>query len=715
MQKIDTARGRTGSADHEFEGHLIGLLGKLMLRLRRTLQLERTCIFLRDEDDPRALVVTAVAGVDDRVLHARVGIDEGIVGRVLATGKPVVMGPGDWQGTMPRELAAGAHGAVWAPLVWSGETRGVLFGATERSDRRLGPEDLENLTEFAALAGTVAEHAQMRERLEGTMHAGIETLASLIDLRDGYTGRHSDHVVTMARRVGERLGLDRRDVAEICIAARLHDIGKIGVPDSILLKRGPLSPTEQSIIRCHSAWGADTLARVPGLDAVAVAVRHHHERWDGRGYPDGIAGEDIPLASRIIGVCDAFGAMTSTRPYRRALDLNEARRLLVAGAGAQFDERVVAAMCEVLDEGGLDLPAPEPETPGAAEEAAAPADEPHRPPRRNQPLVRAFERLEALPALSESRQRVLALLGEERPSTDDIVVTIESDAALTIAVLRAANRMPGRTRSRICGIPEALRALSPQGIERLVSQVATFEFFQRIPGWETPEHFRLHAVATQQIAARIARSLEAEDRDVIMVAALLHDVGKLVLADAYREYPGAVHGGARTPEDRVRAEQRTLGVDHASVGGVLIRRWGLPDRIATAVERHHLAHETGDAAVVRLADMLTHYSQGDAVAPRELERAARTVGLDPGGVRALMFELPLPVPVAPRAQEPSPLSRQETRALRELAKGKVYKEIAAELGLAASTVRSHLHRCYEKLGASDRAQAVLIATEKGWL
>jgi putative nucleotidyltransferase with HDIG domain len=112
-------------------------------------------------------------------------------------------------------------------------------------------------------------------------------------------------------------------------------------------------------------------------------------------------------------------------------------------------------------------------------------------------------------------------------------------------------------------------------------------------------------VATQQAAVRVARHLDAEDRDAVIVAALLHDVGKLVLADANPDYPAAILRGARTPEDRVRAEQHHLGLDHATVGGVLIRRWGLPDRIATAVERHHAATESGDAAYIRLADLLS--------------------------------------------------------------------------------------------------------------
>jgi putative nucleotidyltransferase with HDIG domain len=551
--------------------------------------------------------------------------------------------------------------------------------------------------------------------MEDKLHAGIEAIASLIDLRDGYTARHSDAVVDMALKVGRRLGLDGAELTELGVAARLHDIGKIGVPDSILRKEGALTAAEQSVIRCHPAWGAEALARLPGLERVAHAVRHHHERWDGRGYPAGLAGDDIPVASRIIGVCDAFGAMTSTRPYRPALGVREAARVLLDGAGEQFDAGAVRALCELLDDGTIVVAADPrsedelPPEPPAKPSAGSPE------PAESRRLAKAFARLEALPALRESRQRLLDLLAAERASTDDLTRVVESDAALAIAVLRAANRLAGPARGTIAGIPDAVRALTPGGLAQLVSGVSTFEFFQRIPGWQAPEQFRLHAVATHQAAARILRKVEVDDPEAALVAALLHDVGKLVLLDAYPEYPAGVHHAAQTPEQRIWAEQLELGVDHALVGGVLVRRWGLPARVATAIERHHLATEPGDAAVVRLADLLVHYARGNPISPREIERAGRVLGLSTQDVRRLMFELPLMQNGRPRAHEPSPLSPQETRALRELAKGKVYKEIAGELGLAASTVRSHVHRTYEKLGAADRAQAVLIATEKGWI
>ena len=204
-------------------------------------------------------------------------------------------------------------------------------------------------------------------------------------------------------------------------------------------------------------------------------------------------------------------------------------------------------------------------------------------------------------------------------------------------------------------------------------------------------------------------------RDQLAVTSLLHDVGKLVLMHAYPGYPGQVHRGARTPEERLHQERRELGVDHALVGGVLVRRWGLPASIATPIERHHNPDAEGEAAFVRLADMLAHYEQGARVSPAEMLTCARSVGLGPQELRRVMYELPGSTNQRQRHVDPCPLSSRELGVLQRLAEGKVYKQIAHELTLSTSTVRTHLHNIYGKLGAVDRAQAVLIATERGWL
>ena len=331
-------------------------------------------------------------------------------------------------------------------------------------------------------------------------------------------------------------------------------------------------------------------------------------------------------------------------------------------------------------------------------------------------LTEAFRALEAFPALAESRNRLLRVVRSESASTSDVVAAVESDVALSIAVLRIANAAPGPRRGKITSVCKAVELITPQGLEALATRTAVFDFFERAPGWDAaPERFRLHALATQRAADRLARELSYEDRGELLVSALLHDVGKLVLGLAYPSYPREVHGKARTPEERVHAERRELGVDHGLVGGVLARRWGLPNRLAAVIERHHAEDVRGEAAFVRLADMLAHYGAGEAVSPGQLLRVGRTIGLSPDGLRAVLYDLPNSSVVERRTVDPCPLSTREIEVLRRLAHGLVYKQIATELGLSTSTVRTHLHNTYGKLGAVDRAQAVLIATERGWL
>lgn len=332
-------------------------------------------------------------------------------------------------------------------------------------------------------------------------------------------------------------------------------------------------------------------------------------------------------------------------------------------------------------------------------------------------LTAAFEALEAFPVLAESRNRVLRLFESGEPSSADIIAAVEGDVALAIAVLRLANQVDGPMRGRVESAVQGVEVLSLATIHSIASRARTYDFFERTAVWQgIPERFRLHGVATQRAADRIASEVEFEFRDRLMVTALLHDIGKLVLVHAYPGYPRQVHGEARTPEERIQRERRELGVDHALVGGVLARRWGLPGTIATVIESHHDPRADGETAIVRLADMLAHYLLGGSITPAEMLNVARQINLKPAQLREIMYDLPLPTNGnRPRQVDPCPMSSREVDVLRRLAKGMVYKQIASELGLSTSTVRTHLHNVYGKLGAMDRAQAVLIATERGWI
>jgi putative nucleotidyltransferase with HDIG domain len=289
--------------------------------------------------------------------------------------------------------------------------------------------------------------------------------------------------------------------------------------------------------------------------------------------------------------------------------------------------------------------------------------------------------------------------------------------ALAVSVLRLANQLDARSRGRVDSVVKAVQVLSLHGVRTIASRARTFDFFQRNALWKgMPERFRLHAIATQRAADRIGREIGYDGRDRLMVTSLLHDIGKLVLVQAYPGYPRQVHGDARTPEDRLLAERRELGVDHALVGGVLARRWSLPKALASTIERHHAADCEGETAIIRLADMLAHYALGGSISPSELLKVARAVGVKPNQLREVMYELPLSgADARPRRIDPCPMSARELEVVRRLARGMVYKQIASEMGLSTSTIRTHLHNIYGKLGARDRAQAVLIATERGWI
>jgi putative nucleotidyltransferase with HDIG domain len=202
------------------------------------------------------------------------------------------------------------------------------------------------LTDDLALANESLERAN--ESLELANESFVISLVTTLDARDEYTAGHSTAVAIYARDIAARLGLseERQQLAHHC--GEVHDVGKIGLPPGLLEKPGALTLSERREMERHSEIGERILAKVEGWREIATIVRHHHERWDGQGYPDGLRGDDIPLIARIISVADAYNAMTSDRPYRDAMPSRVARMRLAQGVETQFDTTVVAAFEAVL-------------------------------------------------------------------------------------------------------------------------------------------------------------------------------------------------------------------------------------------------------------------------------------------------------------------------------------------------------------------------------
>ena len=203
-------------------------------------------------------------------------------------------------------------------------------------------------SDFNLAAQQTAEQV-MQAGLVNTVHA----LARAVDAKDGYTHSHSQRVARYAAELARAMGLDAYGVEQVRTAGVLHDVGKIGISDVLLLKPAALDPEEMETMRRHSELGRDIVAGA-GMDDIAKYVYHLHERYDGNGYPDGLGGDDIPLESRILHVADAFEAMTSSRVYRDALSTEDALAELEAGAGTQFDPDIAKAMIDLVREGVVD-------------------------------------------------------------------------------------------------------------------------------------------------------------------------------------------------------------------------------------------------------------------------------------------------------------------------------------------------------------------------
>jgi diguanylate cyclase (GGDEF)-like protein/putative nucleotidyltransferase with HDIG domain len=219
----------------------------------------------------------------------------------------------------------------------------------------------QTLDDAKASGGSTILLARTGGEVDADSTSSFDVLKGLIlavDTKDHYTKRHSEDVARYAVFIAERLGLDDESIRSIQVAGLLHDVGKIGIPDQILRKPGRLTAGELDVIAQHVALGEMIVRELPDIERVRDGIRNHHERWDGRGYLAGLSGEEIPLIGRILAVADSFSAMTTTRPYRKALDLKEALARLGDAAGTQLDERLVQAFLDGLEQ------APNPPLPG---------------------------------------------------------------------------------------------------------------------------------------------------------------------------------------------------------------------------------------------------------------------------------------------------------------------------------------------------------------
>jgi diguanylate cyclase (GGDEF)-like protein len=330
---------------------LEAVLERLVGQTAKILGSSRTSFWLQDTPggDITARAFSGYDG-DDRARVERLRIPVAAADRFVRRERPFTLTPEETAGIPGADAEEDGPRFAVAPIPLDGGRKGFLVAVVKDTRKpRLSDRTMRLLDGIAHQARLAIANATNYESLEQTFLSTVEALANALEARDEDTSSHARAITDMAIRVGAELGLDPAGLKRLELGALFHDIGKIGIPSEILLKPGPLTEEERNVMQLHPELGERILAPIVRLADVRPIVRHCHERFDGGGYPDGRKAEGIPIESRIILVCDAFHAMTSDRPYRGRLPVEEAVRRLREHAGSQFDPRVVEAFLRLLE------------------------------------------------------------------------------------------------------------------------------------------------------------------------------------------------------------------------------------------------------------------------------------------------------------------------------------------------------------------------------
>lgn len=309
-------------------------------------------ILLVDEANGEIVSRLAVDGKGRQHPPFRLKLGQGITGQAISTGHPTVVcnvreHPGFVEVTYP------ITSLLSVPIAMGERVLGTINVSNKAQGAEFTTYDLKLISAIAAEAAVAIENARLFSEVKDLFLSAIKSLVMAIDAKDPYTHLHSVRVSQLSAAVAEVLGLESRMVEDIKLAGLLHDVGKIGIPEQVLLKAGPLTHEEWDEMKKHPLHSVQILEQVKQFEHLTKWVRHEHERYDGKGYPDGLKGDAIPLPSRIIAVADAFDAITSDRYYRKRRSEQEALNILKDHAGTQFDPKVISAFLTAHREGRL--------------------------------------------------------------------------------------------------------------------------------------------------------------------------------------------------------------------------------------------------------------------------------------------------------------------------------------------------------------------------
>ncbi len=310
------------------------------------------CVLLLEDENSKEIRIEAASGSRSESLkNFFISQGESITGKVLANKEPLLVNNlkmNSYYNSINQEPYLG-NVFISVPLLNHGVSIGALNVTAKKTGELFTSRDEELLVNVARMGAVAFNNFWLHKQIQEDYLKTITTLALILDARDPYTKRHSENVTRYSVAIADQMGFSPAYVELIRRAALLHDIGKIGIRDDILLKPGKLTNEEFEQIKIHPVKSYEIVVSLSFLKDVSVLVRHHHERYDGKGYPDGKAGEDIELGARILAVSDSFDAMTTDRPYRKRLSLEAAKAELIRCRSTQFDLKAVDSFISILE------------------------------------------------------------------------------------------------------------------------------------------------------------------------------------------------------------------------------------------------------------------------------------------------------------------------------------------------------------------------------
>jgi HD-GYP domain-containing protein (c-di-GMP phosphodiesterase class II) len=334
---------------------LHSLLELIMNSAKKVMRAEASSLFLLDQKANELYIESAQGEAGEQIKQIRLPVGKGVAGWVAQKGKPELV-PDAYQDSrfnpdFDRKTGFRTKSIVCVPLEYNGRTTGVIQIINSLDKEAFEEEDVDYMVALAGQAAVAIENARLMKDNKDLFRNVVMALVKLIDSRFQFFSGHSIRVAGYASLIARMMGLQGETLERIQIASMLHDIGRLQIPEHLLMKPAALAPEEMKIVRMQPVFGAKFVQGISQLDYAVPAIMFHMEYFNGKGYPKGLSGENIPLFSRLIGLASAFDAMCSDRPYRKGMDINSARGKISAMSGSQFDPAIVKAFMAAFDKG----------------------------------------------------------------------------------------------------------------------------------------------------------------------------------------------------------------------------------------------------------------------------------------------------------------------------------------------------------------------------